>query len=340
MLWPNTGVGNGTISGYTASQTQRLFAGIAARFNAYDGVFQGYGDECASTGGTASVDIEDGICIVNGVVCFVEAETVAVAVEASNTGFVIGVYVDFATQTGSLYLMKNTVGQTTFPDFTTLNVAGVSWFIPLCGGVVMTADSTIRKSYAPNQNTAVRYLGTNDLRRFIGDTPTIYHLKTATTSTSWVSNNYIFRGENEDTKDLLIKANLNSYLDAPAVNTGFHIRFNLDSSGTYDRRYVYSNFANTTPREVDSAGQTSIFLPIPTYPDYHHLEMTIYNAFDMTTEKMGVYRWFSSRQVTTGNFTWNRTTAISLVQFFPDTTGVVASNPPAIRNLSFYGIRR
>lgn len=344
MMWPNTGVGDGTVTGYTQSQSQRFFAGLAAKNNTTDGVFQGYGSECfATVTDTKEVTVEDGIAIVNGVVCFVEDEAVAVAAEASATGFVVCIRVNFVAKTGDLYVYKNSVGATNLPDMSTIQVAGTTWAIPIWGGVIET-DGTITKNYAINAALAVRYDGLNDLRRYVGDTPTIYHLATENNTLQWEINlslNRAYEQSAPDIKDLWIKVNMNSFINPPQSNPGgMGMRFNNDEGAIYQKQYIHVRQPDATPRQFSSNIGTDISLPYPTVPDYHHLDMVIYDAFGTGSEKLGTFRWFGGRHVTIGRFQYQRTVPIASIQFYPQNLLISASQPPAISNFSAYGIRR
>lgn len=343
MMWPNTGVGDGAVAGYTASQTQRLFQGLAAKFNTVEGVFSGYGNECrCSISGANTIDVEDGICIVNGVVCFVEAESVNVPSGGGDgQAFVLAVEVDYVTQTGSLVVLSNSIAT----GATTIQVAGVTWGIPLCAGLV-NLDGSFDKQGLP---TGSPYSGINDLRRMIGDNQSVYPLRLE--YDTFLSPALLERQiglpqkgvaiNTPDVKDLWVKVNLNTFVAGNQPISGMKLWFNTDSTTTdYTSNYTQVREPSLANIGFSQTAASFLLLPVPVLPDYHHLDLYVYDAWG-AGDKLCVYKWYGGRHITLGQLLYTNSDPIHSVIMQPNPLGVgVVSRLPAFSTFAAFGVRR
>lgn len=149
MLWPTNGTGDGTGSGYTDAQTQRLFrlvGGLAGREDVA-GVFYGEGGSLEVTYDSAStLEVAAGAALVYGIPLFSSAvEVLVLPSVAATTGGVVYARVNWATQLGTIAVRQNTSGNTAIPAL--VQTAGTTWEIALAtyqvtsGGVATVTDA-------------------------------------------------------------------------------------------------------------------------------------------------------------------------------------------------------
>jgi len=161
MLWATSGIGDGSASGYTDVQTQRLFRQLFQNDPTVHGVIAGADNELApSASGTAEITVATGSALIYGIHLYSNAATVlTLTTPAADTGGIVYAGITWATQVGAISVTQNTSGNTAIPSLT--QTALTAWQIPICSYVIDSAGAVWTSA-------AKTTAGVTDLRRFIG----------------------------------------------------------------------------------------------------------------------------------------------------------------------------
>lgn len=161
MLWATNGTGDGTGTGYTDVQTQRLFRQLLMSDPTVQGVIAAADNELVpSASGTSEITVGTGAAFIYGLHLYADAATVLTLPSvAADTGGIVYAAIDWVTQTGEINVNQNTSGNTAIPSLT--QTALTEWQIPICSYVVNSSGTIYT-------NAAKTTAGVTDLRRYVG----------------------------------------------------------------------------------------------------------------------------------------------------------------------------